>query len=73
MVKSFNRIEGCPPFGSSVTIAQMLQFAVRHHIVPQVEHVPMSKVNEAIEHFRAGKTRYRLFLKTGRASRTRVG
>lgn len=48
--------------GSPVTIAQMFQFAARHHITPQVEHVPMSKVNEAMEHLRAGKARYRIVL-----------
>jgi uncharacterized zinc-type alcohol dehydrogenase-like protein len=51
------------PLGSPATTAQMLDFAARHKIAPVTEEFPMSKVNEAIEHLRAGKARYRIVLK----------
>jgi alcohol/geraniol dehydrogenase (NADP+) len=51
------------PLGSPATTAKMLQFCARHKIEPVTEMFPMSKVNEAIEHLRAGKARYRLVLK----------
>ncbi|UNK48136.1 NAD(P)-dependent alcohol dehydrogenase [Lysobacter sp. S4-A87] len=50
------------PTGSPVDIASLLAFAARHDIRPQVEMFPMSKVNEALEHLRAGKARYRIVL-----------
>ncbi|MGV3484354.1 MAG: NADPH-dependent aldehyde reductase Ahr [Planctomycetaceae bacterium] len=50
------------PTGSPVDIATMLDFAARHQIAPQVEHFPMSRVNEALAHLRAGKARYRIVL-----------
>ena len=40
----------------------MLHFANRHQVLPQTEHFPMSQCNEAIEHLRAGKARYRIVL-----------
>ena len=40
----------------------MLEFCARHDIAPQVEHFPMSKVNEALDHLRSGKARYRVVL-----------
>ena len=50
------------PVGSPANMATMLEFCARHQILPQVEHFPMSKVNEAIDHLRAGKARYRVVL-----------
>lgn len=50
------------PVGSPVTTAQMLDFAARHQIAPVVETFPMSQVNEALDHLRAGKARYRIVL-----------
>jgi uncharacterized zinc-type alcohol dehydrogenase-like protein len=50
------------PSGSPATIAAMLEFCARHKIAPIVERFPLSKVNEAIAHLRAGKARYRLVL-----------
>jgi alcohol/geraniol dehydrogenase (NADP+) len=50
------------PTGSPATMSSMLDFASRHHIAPQVEHFPMSKVNDAIAHLAAGKARYRVVL-----------
>lgn len=51
------------PTGSPSAIATMLDFAARHKIAPQVETFPMAKVNEALEHLRSGKARYRVVLK----------
>lgn len=50
------------PLGSPATTATMLRFAARHGIKPQVELFPMSEVNAAIDHLRAGKARYRVIL-----------
>jgi alcohol/geraniol dehydrogenase (NADP+) len=50
------------PTGSRGAIDSMLNFAARHQVMPQTEHFPMSKVNEAMEHLRAGKARYRIVL-----------
>ncbi|WP_020158892.1 MULTISPECIES: NADPH-dependent aldehyde reductase Ahr [Methylobacter] len=50
------------PNGDPMKIATMLEFAARHGIAPQVEHFPMSQVNEALEHLAAGKARYRIVL-----------
>jgi uncharacterized zinc-type alcohol dehydrogenase-like protein len=43
-------------------MATMLEFCARHQILPQVEMFPMSKVNEAVDHLRSGKARYRVVL-----------
>jgi uncharacterized zinc-type alcohol dehydrogenase-like protein len=50
------------PTGDPAAIATMLEFAARHQIAPQVEHFPMSQVNDALEHLAAGKARYRIVL-----------
>lgn len=55
------RVSGSPT-GGSATLSTMLDFAARHNIAPQVEHFPMSKVNDALEHLAAGKARYRIVL-----------
>lgn len=55
------RISGSPN-GSPSAMTEMLKFAARHHILPQVEHFPMSRVNDALEHLEAGKARYRVVL-----------
>ena len=41
----------------------MLEFCARHQIAPVTEEFPMSKVNEAFDHLRSGKARYRIVLK----------
>jgi uncharacterized zinc-type alcohol dehydrogenase-like protein len=46
-----------------VVVAEMLDFCARHTIAPITELYPMSKVNEALDHLRAGKARYRVVLK----------
>jgi uncharacterized zinc-type alcohol dehydrogenase-like protein len=50
------------PTGSPTGISSMLDFAARHNIAPQVEHFPLSKVNDAVAHLAAGKARYRIVL-----------
>jgi alcohol/geraniol dehydrogenase (NADP+) len=50
------------PTGSPVAIETMLDFAARHNISPQTEHLPMSRINEAFERLEAGKARYRIVL-----------
>jgi len=50
------------PTGSRRAIDSMLGFAARHGVAPQTEHFPMSRVNEALDHLRAGKARYRIVL-----------
>jgi uncharacterized zinc-type alcohol dehydrogenase-like protein len=51
------------PLGSPATTAKMLEFCARHRIAPVTETFPMAKVNDALEHLRAGKARYRIILK----------
>jgi len=50
------------PTGPRGAIDSMLEFAARHQIAPQIERFPMSRVNDAMEHLRAGKARYRIVL-----------
>ena len=50
------------PLGSPATTAKMLAFCARHGIAPTIEESPMSRVNEVLEHLRAGKARYRIVL-----------
>ena len=50
------------PTGSPVAIETMLEFAARHNVTPQTEHMPMSRINEAFERLAAGKARYRIVL-----------
>ena len=48
------------PLGSPATVADMLDFCARHAIAPVTETFPMSKLNDALEHLRTGKARYRV-------------
>jgi alcohol/geraniol dehydrogenase (NADP+) len=50
------------PNGSPTTSAKMIAFAAQHHILPQNEHFSMTEANEALDHLRAGKARYRIVL-----------
>jgi uncharacterized zinc-type alcohol dehydrogenase-like protein len=50
------------PLGSPNTMKQMIDFAARHGIAAQTETFKMSQANEALEHLRAGKARYRIVL-----------
>lgn len=53
---------GASPLGSPATLAKMLEFCARHDIVPMVEEMPMSRINEAFERLEEGKPRYRIVL-----------
>ncbi|MFT3788188.1 MAG: NAD(P)-dependent alcohol dehydrogenase [Tepidisphaeraceae bacterium] len=53
---------GGSPLGSPATIGKMIDFCARHKIAPTVEYFPMSRANEALDHLRAGKARYRIVL-----------
>ncbi|MFG0256662.1 MAG: NAD(P)-dependent alcohol dehydrogenase [Phycisphaerales bacterium JB043] len=50
------------PVGSPATIATMLDFAARHDIAPITEHFKISDVNDALEHLKSAKARYRIVL-----------
>ncbi len=50
------------PLGSPFNTARMLEFSARHGLAPMIEVFPMSRVNDAMEHLRAGKARYRIVL-----------
>lgn len=50
------------PSGSPAVMSTLLDFAGRHHITPQTEYFPMSRINDALDHLRAGKARYRIVL-----------
>jgi uncharacterized zinc-type alcohol dehydrogenase-like protein len=50
------------PLGSPSTTSKMLDFCARHSIAPQIETFALSNVNEALDHLRNGKARYRIVL-----------
>ncbi len=56
------------PLGSPSTTALMLDFAARHQIAPTTEFFPMSRVNDALEHLKSGKARYRIVLENDLAA-----
>ena len=60
-IDAYRECEKCG-LGSPATINKMLEFCTRHDIAPQIELFPMSKVNEAMAHLKAGKARYRIVL-----------
>lgn len=49
--------------GSPGQLRSLLKLAARADIAPKVEFFPMSKINEALDHVRAGKANYRVVLK----------
>jgi len=51
------------PLGSPALTRTMLEFCVRHNIYPITEEFPMLKANEALEHLKSGKARFRIVLK----------
>jgi alcohol/geraniol dehydrogenase (NADP+) len=53
---------GGSPLGSPSTVEKMIDFSARHSIAPVAESFKMSEVNEAFEHLKAGKARYRIVL-----------
>ncbi|MFX1265172.1 MAG: NAD(P)-dependent alcohol dehydrogenase [Promethearchaeota archaeon] len=48
--------------GNRATMREMLSFAQAHDIVPKVELMPMTEVNEAIQRVKENKARYRIVL-----------
>lgn len=50
------------PTSSPASLLKMVEFCVRHNIRPQVERLPMERINEAIERLRRGDVRYRFVL-----------
>ena len=48
--------------GNRSTMREMLMFAENHGIAPEIELMPMSRVNEAILRVRENKARYRIVL-----------
>ena len=48
--------------GSPSTIATMLDFANQHEVKPVIEKFKFDQVNEAMEHLRNGKAKYRIVL-----------
>ena len=59
---SWQRDLSASPTPSPALLARMLDFAQRHHILPQVERFPMSRVNDALAHLRSNQARYRVVL-----------
>ncbi|MEK5744793.1 alcohol dehydrogenase, partial [Acinetobacter variabilis] len=51
------------PTGSPAALRQLLKFAARKNIAPQIELFPMSEINAAIERLHSGQARYRIVLK----------
>lgn len=51
------------PVGSPAVIGQMLEFAARHNIEPEVEVFDITDVNDAIQRLETGSPRYRVVLK----------
>lgn len=49
--------------GSPNELRSLMKFAGRTKVAPQVEYYPMSKINDALQHVRDGKARYRVVLK----------
>lgn len=56
------------PTGSPATMASMLAFCARHGISPTTEHFPVARVNDAIQHLRDGRARYRVVVDIADAS-----
>lgn len=66
-VPAFSLISGAKsvsgsPTGSASQLRTMINFAARKQVVPIIETYPMSQVNEALDHVRAGSARYRVVL-----------
>ncbi|WP_109300704.1 NAD(P)-dependent alcohol dehydrogenase [Aquimarina sp. AU474] len=51
------------PLGSPALTRKMLEFCVRHNIYPITEEFSLDNVNEALNHLKEGKARYRVVLK----------
>ncbi len=49
--------------GTPYELRKLMRFAARSKVAPTTELFPMSKINDAIQHVRDGKARYRVVLK----------
>lgn len=61
MISGQKSVSGSP-LGSPATVDTMLEFSARHGIAPTTETFPMSRANDALDHLRSGKARYRVVL-----------
>jgi alcohol/geraniol dehydrogenase (NADP+) len=59
---STQRSVSSSPAGRPSDIANMLDFAGRHGIQPVTETFSFDRINEAVDHLRDGKARYRVVL-----------
>lgn len=48
--------------GSPSTIEKMLDFANQHNVKPVIEKFKFDQVNEALDHLKSGKAKYRIVL-----------
>eukprot|EP01133_Synstelium_polycarpum_P026386 gene26386-31725_t len=67
-VPAFTLIAGDRSISGSATgtpyeLRKLMRFAARSKVAPTTELFPMSKINDAIQHVRDGKARYRVVLK----------
>lgn len=62
LINGGKSVAGSPGAGPALTHT-MLHFCVRHNIYPTVQEFPMESVNEAIDHLKEGKARFRVVLK----------
>lgn len=49
--------------GSPGELRTLIRFAARARVAPTTERYPMSRINEALQHMRDDKARYRVMLK----------
>lgn len=49
--------------GSPSDIREMLEFCATHHITPMCEQFAMNDINQAVQHVRDGKARFRAVVK----------
>lgn len=61
LISAQRQVSGSPT-GSRAAIDAMLEFAGRHVISPEIERMPMSRANDALDRLRAGKAHYRMVL-----------
>jgi len=61
LMEAQNSISGSP-IGGPVVTTKMLEFCARHEIQPITQHFKLTEVNDALDHLRAGKARYRVVL-----------
>lgn len=67
-VPAFTLIAGDRSISDSATgtpfeLRKLMKFAGRSKVSPTTELYPMSRINDAIQHVRDGKARYRVVLK----------